>query len=193
MAAHARPATPEAPRVMDQRAGGIFAILVTPFDERERIDEQSLRRLVDYNIEAGVHGLGISYPGEIDKMTEGERGEVVTIVSEQADGRAPVVVNVSAPGTRLACAYAQESRRLGASAVMAMPPQPGLAASAVRIFYRAVAQAADLPIFLQSSGDRAIPAPLMRELAEEIGQVRFAKVDADPPVERVEAAVARGG
>ena len=140
-----------------------------------------------------MHGLGISYPGEIDKMTEGERAEVVTIVSEQADGRAPVVVNVSAPGTRLACAYAQESRRLGASAVMAMPPQPGLAASAVRIFYRAVAQAADLPIFLQSSGDRAIPAPLMRELAEEIGQVRFAKVDADPPVERVEAAGARGG
>ena len=62
MAAHARPAAREAPRVMDQREGGVFAILVTPFDERERIDEQSLRRLVDYNIEGRSARLGNLVP-----------------------------------------------------------------------------------------------------------------------------------
>ena len=48
-------------------------MLVTPFDEHERMDEASLRCLVDYEINAGVHGLGISFPGEIDKLTESER------------------------------------------------------------------------------------------------------------------------
>ena len=37
---------------------GIFPILVTPFDRLERIDTDSLRSLVDFTIDAGVHGLG---------------------------------------------------------------------------------------------------------------------------------------
>ena len=36
---------------------GVFPILVMPFDERARIDEDSLRSLVDFNLAAGVHGL----------------------------------------------------------------------------------------------------------------------------------------
>ncbi|MEZ4617968.1 MAG: dihydrodipicolinate synthase family protein [Caldilineaceae bacterium] len=37
---------------------GVYPILVTPFDEAGRIDEESLRRLIDFNLDAGVHGLG---------------------------------------------------------------------------------------------------------------------------------------
>ena len=35
-------------------------MLVTPLHAHERMDETSLRRLIDYEIDAGVHGLGIS-------------------------------------------------------------------------------------------------------------------------------------
>src|SRR5438128_12415540 len=48
-------------------AGGVVT-LVTPFDERENIDEESLRRVVDFNIDAGVHGLGIALGSEILKL-----------------------------------------------------------------------------------------------------------------------------
>ena len=36
---------------------GVFVIVVTPFDEKGRLDEESLRAVVDFCIEAGVHGL----------------------------------------------------------------------------------------------------------------------------------------
>ena len=37
---------------------GVVPILVTPFDEDERIDFDSLERLIEFDIAAGVHGLG---------------------------------------------------------------------------------------------------------------------------------------
>jgi dihydrodipicolinate synthase/N-acetylneuraminate lyase len=33
---------------------------VFPFDEQERVDDDSLRRLVDFNLDAGAHGVGIA-------------------------------------------------------------------------------------------------------------------------------------
>ena len=49
---------------------GVVPILVTPFDLNGRIDEDSLRRLVDFNIEGGVHGLGVALGSEIFKFNE---------------------------------------------------------------------------------------------------------------------------
>ncbi|MEZ4674799.1 MAG: dihydrodipicolinate synthase family protein [Caldilineaceae bacterium] len=40
---------------------------MTPFDEASRIDEESLRRLIDFNLDAGVHGLGVALGSEITR------------------------------------------------------------------------------------------------------------------------------
>ena len=77
---------------------GIFPILVTPFDERERVDEDGLRAVVEFNLSAGVHGLGIALASEIGKLTEAERERVIEVVVEQVRGRVPVVVNSGRPG-----------------------------------------------------------------------------------------------
>src|SRR6266567_3281309 len=103
---------------------GIFPILVTPFDEREDIDEESLRRLVDFNIDAGVHGLGIALGSEILKLTEPERQHVISVVVDQTRGRVPVVVNTGAQANRTAALYSRQAEDLGASAVMCLPPSP---------------------------------------------------------------------
>ena len=55
---------------------GVFPILITPFDEAGRVDEESLRRLVEFNINAGVHGLGVALGSEIFKLSEAERDQV---------------------------------------------------------------------------------------------------------------------
>ncbi len=49
---------------------GVVPILITPFDEADRVDDESLRRLVDHCIDAGVHGFGIAFATEIPKLTE---------------------------------------------------------------------------------------------------------------------------
>ena len=79
---------------------GVFPILITPFFEDGRIDEGSLRRLIKFNLDAGVHGLGVALASEIFKLSEGERDEVTRIVVEQVGGRVPVVFNTGAPGTK---------------------------------------------------------------------------------------------
>ena len=61
-------------------------ILVTPFDERGGIDEESLARLIDFNIAAGVHGLGVALGSEIFKFNEAERDAVTRAVVRAGRG-----------------------------------------------------------------------------------------------------------
>ncbi len=42
---------------MENKFRGVYIILVTPFYEDGRIDEESLRSVVDFSIDAGAHGL----------------------------------------------------------------------------------------------------------------------------------------
>ena len=75
---------------------GVFPILLTPFDEQERIDEDSLRGEVDFVIDAGVHGVGLALGSEILSLSEAERQQLIRSVVDQVSGRVPVVVNTGA-------------------------------------------------------------------------------------------------
>lgn len=103
---------------------GIYPILVTPFDDQGRIDDESLRRVVEFNVTAGVHGLGLALGSEILKLTDDERVHLIKVVIDQVRGRVPVVVNTGAPANRPAIFYSQQAEELGAAAVMCMPPDP---------------------------------------------------------------------
>ena len=74
---------------MDQAVmRGVFPILVTPFDERGRIDEDDLRSVVEFVLANGVHGVGLALGSELLKLTEDECRRATTVVVEQVRGRA---------------------------------------------------------------------------------------------------------
>ena len=135
---------------------GIIPILVTPFDADGRVDEDSLRRLIEFNLKAGVHGLGVAIGSEIFKLSDAERMQVIRCVVEQVRGRVPVVVNTGASGTDLAIAFSRAAEAAGADALMIMPPAflPAGAAEVLE-YFRAISDAVDIPIFLQ---DTPLPA-----------------------------------
>ena len=81
-----------------QQMRGVFPILLTPFDEHDRIDEDGLRSVVEYAIRSGVHGVGIALGSEMPKLVESERDLVVRTVIDQARGRVPVVGQHRCPG-----------------------------------------------------------------------------------------------
>jgi 4-hydroxy-tetrahydrodipicolinate synthase len=172
---------------------GIFPILATPFDEQERVDEQSLRNLVDFTINAGVHGLGIALGSEIPKLTDAERQQVVRIVVDQTRGRVPIVVNTGAQANLLAILYSQQAVDLGASAVMCLPPSPPVSANEVRAYFRAISDAVSVPIFIQDTQTAPVSAALVRRIAKESEQVRYAKIETSPQPAQVQAAVAAAG
>lgn len=173
---------------------GVFPILVTPFDEQGRVDEESLRRLIDFNIDAGVHGLGVALGSEIFKLSEAERDAVTTIVVEQVRGRVPVVINTGAPGTDLAVQYSRRAEELGADALMIIPPN-FMPASAPEVleYYGAISSAVNIPIFLQDVPSAPIPAPLARQLAEQCEYVRYIKVETVPITTKVADMVEKAG
>lgn len=103
---------------------GTFTVTVTPFSEGGRhIDEDVLRRFVDWQISHGVHGLiPVASTGEFLSLTDAERRRVAEIVIEQANGRVPVLVGAGAENTWDVVRYCREAERLGADGVLIIPP-----------------------------------------------------------------------
>lgn len=177
-----------------KRMSGVYPILVTPFDEQARVDEDSLRRLVEFNIAAGVHGLGLALGSEIYKLSEAERGQVTRIVVDQVQGRIPVVVNSGAAGTDLAVLYGKAAQDQGADALMVLPPNFAPASpEEIRAYFRAISAAVTVPVFMQDTVAAPIPAGLARQIAEECEQVRYIKVESAPAPVKVAAAVNQAG
>jgi 4-hydroxy-tetrahydrodipicolinate synthase len=165
---------------------GVVPILVTPFDEAGRIDEASLKRLVDFNIAAGVHGLGVAIGSEVFKFNEAERDTVIRSVVAAVNGRVPVVINSGAAGTDLAVHYSRRAEELGADALMVIPPNfMPVGAEEIADYYRQISRAVSIPIFLQDVVQAPIPPALARRIAEECEHARYIKVETVPVVSKV--------
>ena len=171
---------------------GLFPILATPFDGADRIDEEDLRREVDFVIENGAHGVGIAFASEVVKLSEAERDVATRTVVEQAAGRAPVVVNTGAPGTSVTVQYSRRAEELGADASMVTPPV-GVSAEVVKEYYRRVSDATTIPIFIQDVPTAAVSPTLAGEMAREIEGVQYIKAENPPTPASIAGFVKEGG
>ena len=171
---------------MTKELRGVITILAMPFDEQGRIDVDSLCKLVNFNIDAGVHGLGIALGSEIFKLSEGERDLALREVVAQAAGQVPIVVNTGAAGTDLALHYSRRAQELGADALMIFPPSfmPASAAE-VRAYYKAISAGVEIPIVIQDFPDGPVPPPLVRQIVAESERVQYVKVEVHPTTERL--------
>lgn len=172
---------------------GIFPILLTPFDDDGRIDEESLRSEVEFTLAAGVHGLGLALGSEFLKMTEEERQRVTKIVVDEVRGRVPVVVNTGAQSNVVAALYSRQAEELGASAVMCMPPSMGVSGSEMRSYFKAISDAVRVPVWIQDTTYVVVPAGVIRQIAEESERVRYAKIESAPNPLKVQEAVQQAG
>lgn len=103
---------------MSSRISGSLVALVTPFSEG-RVDEATLRRLVDWHVEQGTHGIvPVGTTGESPTLDAGEHRRVVEIVVEQAAGRIPVIAGAGSNNTREALEFDRHAAECGADAVL---------------------------------------------------------------------------
>jgi dihydrodipicolinate synthase/N-acetylneuraminate lyase len=172
---------------------GILPVLQIPFvpaHPLDRIDDDALRREVEFCIRCGVHGLVIpALASEFMVLTDAERRQVVASTVEQAAGRVPVVANVAAPSAQAAVEFAQHAREVGAAAVMALPPyvrKPAI--NDVMAYYAAIADAAQLPVIVQNAPPPfgiSLPTPVVLRLVEEIPLVTYIKEERLPPTRNI--------
>jgi 4-hydroxy-tetrahydrodipicolinate synthase len=105
------------------RLHGIFVPMLTPLNADETLDEASLRRLVDFLVEAGVHGIwSMGTTGEFAGLPEQERARGVRATIEQVNKRVPVIANIGDSSTTLALRHAKHAVEAGADAIALTPP-----------------------------------------------------------------------
>ena len=164
---------------------GVYSVLPTPFTAAGALDEESLRKVIDLFIKAGVNGVtALGVTGEVARLDDAERRRVLDVVVEEVNGRIGVVAGTTAEGTRTCIAYSGYARERGATAVMVSPPRmPKLNSEAVVRHFNALADAVDIEIVVQDyppiSGFAMEPSLLAR-IAREIPRARTIKLE-DPP------------
>lgn len=133
------------------RLRGIFVPMLTPLDADERVDTASLRRLVDFLIDAGVHGIwAMGTTGEFACLPESERARAVEATVEQVNGRVPVIANVGDGSTGLAIRHAGHAASAGADALALTPPHYYTnSMDEIAVHFRALKEAyPDLPLLV---------------------------------------------
>ncbi len=132
---------------------GVFPYLVSPVDKAGRIKSEVLGRLVDDLIGAGVHGLTpLGSTGEFAYLSNAQRTDVVRATIEAATGRVPVIVGVAATATADAVAQARNYQKLGSAGILAiLESYFPLADPQVESYFRAIADAVDVPVVLYTN------------------------------------------
>jgi len=102
---------------------GVLVPMVTPFKADESLDEAGLRRIVNYLIESGVHGLfPAGSQGEFYALTPDERKRIADVVIEETDGRVLVMVGTGAVTTRESIELTQYAEAAGADVASVITP-----------------------------------------------------------------------
>lgn len=102
---------------------GIFVPMLTPLTADETLDEASMRRLVDFLVDAGAHGIwSMGTTGEFAALPEAERAKGVRATVEQVAGRVPVIANIGDSSTALALRHGRHASEAGADALALTPP-----------------------------------------------------------------------
>ncbi|MFN8632642.1 MAG: dihydrodipicolinate synthase family protein [Chloroflexota bacterium] len=182
-----------------ERWRGIFTILLTPFAEDSSLDEESLRREVDFVIAAGAHGIVTPVnTSEFFLLADDERRRLAEVVVDRAAGRVPVVIGTAAPVTSAAVGLTRHARATGAAGVIAMPPYVvPLGTDGVLDYYSRIAEAADgLPVVLQNVGGQVgVPmrADAVVKLAQAVPAIRYVKEETLPSTHRISELLAVAG
>jgi 4-hydroxy-tetrahydrodipicolinate synthase len=150
---------------------GVFTALVTPFRDGA-LDEAAFVKLVERQIDGGVHGLvPVGTTGESATLSHEEHDRVVELCVKTAAGRVPVIAGAGSNSTDEAIRLAQHAKSIGADAVLAVtgyynrPSQEG-----VFQHFAAMDAAVDIPIIVYNVPSRTI-VDLSNELVERLARL----------------------
>jgi 4-hydroxy-tetrahydrodipicolinate synthase len=149
---------------------GIIPALLTPMTASGSIDENGLRQLLRYQLDAGVAGVFVlGSSGEFAFLSSAEQEAVVNIAVDEIAGAVPLLAGASAASSRAALERVQRYSSLGISGAVVLPPFYHTCTSAELIrHFQLIVSEGGAPIVLynnpQSTGS-TIGVDVIRELA----------------------------
>lgn len=128
---------------------GILPILFIPFKGSGEIDEPGLKRLIQFELETGVHGLGINgFSSEAYKLSPQEQARVIEILATEVAGQVPLIFGVRAESMREAAQQLRRLRQFKPAVFMTLPPDE-LDKTALQNYYIDLSWAVDIPLMIR--------------------------------------------
>lgn len=147
---------------------GIIPPIVTPMNEDESVNLEALRRLIDRQIKAGVHGIfALGTNGEFYILSAEEKEAVLEAAIDAAGGRVPVYAGTGCPGTRETIRFSRRAKDMGADVLSIICPYfAAVSQNEIQEHFTAVAKAVDMPIVIYNmparTGANIAPATIAR-------------------------------
>ena len=150
---------------------GIYTPVVTPYRDDASIDYARLAEIVDFLIDAGVHGIiSAGTTGEYYAQTMDERLELMKFIHQQICGRTSYIVGTGAFRTEESIEYAKAAVAVGADALLVATPPYSIPTERENALHAlAIDRAANLPIMLYNYPGR-MGAMMGEEYLDRVGR-----------------------
>ncbi len=135
---------------------GIYTPVVTPYRDDYSIDYDRLGEIVDFLVDAGVHGIiSAGTTGEYYAQTMQERFELMRYIGKRIRGRCAFIVGTGAIRTEDSIEYAKAAVETNADALLVATPPYALPTERENALHAlAIDRVANLPIMLYNYPDR---------------------------------------
>jgi 4-hydroxy-tetrahydrodipicolinate synthase len=168
-----------------KQLAGVFPIAFTPFTPEDKLDSEALAAEVKFCNRGGVHGfvwpqLASAWSTLSDKeRLEGNEA----ILAAGKGGKTAIVIGVQGPDMPTITRYAQQAVKLGADAIISLPPAGVSDEKALLDYYQQVGRITELPMFAQAVGNMSVD--LLVQMYKTIPTFRMVKDEAGNPLQRV--------
>jgi 4-hydroxy-tetrahydrodipicolinate synthase len=156
---------------MPANLGSILTAMVTPFDDRLRVDDDLAVSLMHHLVDHGSDGLVVcGTTGEAATLSDEEHLGVIELAVNEMRGRCTIVAGVGSNDTRHAVHLTERATELGADAMLSVTPyynRPNR--RGILRHFEEVSKATDKPIILYNIPGRTgtdMPNDLLAELAQ---------------------------
>ncbi|MCF7944298.1 MAG: 4-hydroxy-tetrahydrodipicolinate synthase [Spirochaetia bacterium] len=138
---------------MEFKPRGIIPAMVTPLTKDYKVNEKALRKLIDFLIEGGVHGLFVvGTSGEFYGLSYEEKKEIMEISLDQAKGRVPIYAGTNGITTKETIKITQIAQECKVDAVSILTPMfISPSQQELQEHYKNIAKETDIPILLYNN------------------------------------------
>jgi 4-hydroxy-tetrahydrodipicolinate synthase len=155
---------------------GVFTAIITPFKEDGSLDEECLKKLIDFNIESGVSGIvPCGTTGESPTLSHDEHDRVIELTVKHVNKRVPVIAGTGSNSTAEAIRLTKHAEEAGADACLLVnpyynkPTQEGLYRH-----FKAIADAVKIPCIVYNIKGRTavnVETPTLMRLIKDCNNI----------------------
>lgn len=154
---------------LQRKLKGIIVALFTPVTSHGNVDHEGLERLTEYVIDGGVSGIFVmGSMGGSSFYNREEKLAALKTVADTAAGRAPVLFGVIENSTKEALKFIDGAEENRADAlVLTAPGYFNFNETQLISYFRDIAQATSLPVYLYNRPPQNFTKELIEELKKE--------------------------